>query len=276
MSRLKTQLVEQIFALGHGNVEQTQLLLEAVLDDRLVRAVAPRFDVVDDGGEARRIVDGVHDFVVTLKLPSKGGTYTCEAFLELETLAFATAKSGGGGAIGLPRSFLLRKEDHSRRIRRGRRKSRKNRLNRKIAWRHWHSQEISRLDSFSKGLVTTPECSRRSVLLMCPKECYKAFLKSAPLLEERERLRRLGHKGWAKAFSYFTYLSEKCHCIIEPRMRSCVCQKCQQLEYYLAAGHERVKRRHKAQCQVYASCSRDEKIMWIAPDRAFACAALRP
>ncbi|KAJ1444376.1 hypothetical protein M885DRAFT_580962 [Pelagophyceae sp. CCMP2097] len=55
---------------------------------------------------------------------------------------------------------------------------------------------------------------------------------------------------------------------MEPQMRSCVCKICQQVEYYLAAGHDHAQRRHKAQIQTYGKCATDEKIKWIAPPRA--------
>jgi hypothetical protein len=276
MSKLKTQIVEQIFALGHGKPAQTQLLLEAVFDDRLVRFMAPRFDTVDDGGAARRIVDGLRDFVEARKLGPEGGTYVTATYIELETIALATAASGGGAAVGLPNCLIRRKAELEAGARRGPRNRRKTRLRLCIARDHWHDPEVSRIDSFSKGLVTTPMCTRRSIQLMSNRTSYAHFLKSDALLGERARLAGLGHKGAAKAFSYHTYLAQKCDCIMEPQMRSCVCKICQQVEYYLAAGHDHAQRRHKAQIQTYGKCATDEKIKWIAPPRAITCAALRP
>ncbi|KAJ1446535.1 hypothetical protein M885DRAFT_546063, partial [Pelagophyceae sp. CCMP2097] len=152
ISRLKKELVEHIFAWGHGNVAQTKLLLEAVFNDELVRFVVPRFAADDGGGlSAQEIVKGIRDFVATRKLPSVGGTYVTEKYIDLETIALATAASGGGPDVGVPASFLRRHEELLADVRRGPRQRRKDKLKTAIIAEFWHDSRVSRIDTFSQG-----------------------------------------------------------------------------------------------------------------------------
>jgi len=274
ISRLKKELVEHIFAWGHGNVAQTKLLLEAVFNDELVRFVVPRFAADDGGGlRAQEIVKGIRDFVTTRKLPSVGGTYVTEKYIDLETIALATAASGGGPDVGVPASFLRRHEELLADVRRGPRQRRKDKLNTTIIAEFWHDSRVSRIDTFSKGLSSTPDCSLRSTALVSNKEAYNLFLKSPGLLEARARLKELGHKHYDKAFSYSTFIKFKCACIMQPQLRSCVCQKCQQMEYYFLAGCDYYVRRAKAQALKFSNLTLFGKARWLAPIRAFVCAA---
>ncbi|KAJ1446021.1 hypothetical protein M885DRAFT_592008 [Pelagophyceae sp. CCMP2097] len=248
--RLKKELVEHIFACGHGNVAQTQLLLEAVFNDEL----------------------GIRDFVATRKLSSVGGTYVTEKYIDLETIALATAASGGGPDVGVSASFMRRHEELLADVRRGPRQRRKDKLNTAIIAEFWHDSRVSRIDTFSKCLSSTPDCSFRSTALVSNKEAYNLFLKSPGLLEARARLKELGHKHYDKAFSYTTFIKFKCACIMQPHLRSCVCQKCQQMEYYFLAGCDYYVRRAKAQALKFSNLTLFGKARWLAPIRAFVCA----
>ena len=272
LGALKKALVTKVFELGHGDVDQTRTLLEAIFNDPVIQMVAPRFGLLDEDQCASKVLESIKQFTVARRLGPKGGTYTTSAYRDLETLAMATKDSGlSMNALaelsGLPMAIVIGARNiHNQH--RERRVPRATSINMQIAVDDWHYR--TRLDSFSKGLKSTPACERRRIQEKSNRVCYEAFEASDALKAERLRLKNLGLKGWEKAFSYWTYLRCKCRCIQDPQLRSCVCELCAQLEFYLVAiTTHRAKRAQKTR-RDFDKLTLREKARIVAPQRAVA------